>query len=296
MSTGGPPASPPPADRRELPGSDHEGGFHRRLDSLPGLRYNASGSRAPRPVPPNRPFKVVQVILPFRGQPGSQHWPLVTLGLILVNTLVFLYELHLGSSGAMALIMKGGAVPAKLSGLKLHRPADTLHLLGTMFSSLFIHVGWVHLLGNLLFLWVFGEALEDLLGPWRFAGFYLFCGFFALVIHTLVAHRLTAPIIGASGAIAGLLGGYLRLLPQAPIRTLLFLGVTFKIIALPAFVLLGLWLLLQFYGLRAGGAVAWLAHLGGFFTGLLAIHLFLPNSRPGKPAKPKPRPSRRRKR
>lgn len=197
----------------------------------------------------------------------------------------------------MALIMKGGAVPAKLSGLKLHRPADTLHLLATMFTSMFIHVGWVHLLGNLIFLWVFGEALEDLLGPWRFLGFYLFCGFFALVFHTLAAHRLTAPIIGASGAIAGLLGAYLRLLPQAPISTLVFLGVTFKVIPLPAFVLLGLWLLLQFYGLRQGGAVAWLAHLGGFFTGLLAIHLFVPasSSPPRRKAAPRrQKPARRR--
>jgi membrane associated rhomboid family serine protease len=211
--------------------------------------------------------------------------PLVTLGLIALNFMVFFYQLYLGHDATMAMIWKGGAVPAKLSQVKLFSSQNSLQLLATMFTSVFIHGGWVHLLGNMLFLWVFGEALEDELGHLRFLGFYLFCGFFALLVHTLAASRLTAPIIGASGAIAGVLGAYLMRFPQAPVQTLIYLIVKFRVVGIPAFVWLGFWLLLQFFGLRQGGAIAWFAHLGGFFTGLLTIALFVPTPQSQGPAR-----------
>jgi membrane associated rhomboid family serine protease len=218
-------------------------------------------------------------MIPVRGAP-SNTWPVVTLGLIAVNLAVYLYQLHLGPQGESALFLKGGAVAAKLSQIKLIGSRQSLWILGTMFSSLFLHGGWVHLLGNMWFLWLFGEALEDDLGHLHFLAFYLFSGFFACIFHVLAASRLDAPLIGASGAIAGVLGGYLMRLPQSPIRTVVFWRLKVEIVNIPAFVWLGLWLALQFYGLRRGGTVAWVAHLGGFITGLLTVSLFTPVKRP----------------
>lgn len=225
------------------------------------------------------------MLLPIRGLASKRSFPYATLGLICLNLIIFLFQLYLGEEATVKLFWQGGAIPAKLSQVKLFTSWQSLKLLATMFTSLFLHAGWVHLLGNMLFLWVFGEALEDELGHWRFLGFYFFCGFFALLIHSLVAGRLAVPIIGASGAIAGLLGAYLIRYPQAPVQTLVYCLVRFKIIEVPAFVWLGLWLLLQFYGLRQGGPVAWFAHLGGFVTGLLGIYLFLPGPPTGKAKK-----------
>ncbi len=235
------------------------------------------------------------MVLPIRGQAAQRVWPLATLGLIALNVLIFLLQLRLGEEATLDLFWQGGAIPAKLSQVKVFHSWQSLRLLATMFTSLFLHAGWVHLLGNLLFLWVFGEALEDELGHWRFLGFYFFCGFFSLLIHAVVASRLSVPIIGASGAIAGLLGAYLLRFPQAPVQTLFYLLVRFTIVPVPAYVWLGLWLLLQVYGLRQGGPVAWFAHLGGFFTGLLAIGLFAPAAMPvAATAKSRPRKKNRR--
>jgi len=225
------------------------------------------------------------MIIPLRGQVSQHRWPLATLGLILLNLVIFFLQLQWGEDATLNIFWQRGAIPAKLSQVKVFGSWQSLKLMATMFTSLFLHAGWVHLLGNLLFLWVFGEALEDELGPWRFLGFYFFCGFFALLLHAVVASRLSVPIIGASGAIAGLLGAYLIRYPQAPVQTLFFLLVRFKIIAVPAYVWLGLWLVLQFYGLRQGGPVAWFAHLGGFLTGLLGVGLFVPAAAPAKPVR-----------
>ena len=215
-------------------------------------------------------------MIPLRGAPAKHRWPWVTLGLIAVNLAIFLYQLHIGPDASTDLFYKKGAVAAKLSRLKVLSLSQSVGLLPTMFSSLFLHAGWVHLIGNMWFLWVFGEALEDDLGPLRFLGFYLFCGFFACIFHVLAASSLAVPLIGASGAIAGVLGGYLIRLPKSPICTIVFWRLRPETVYIPAFVWLGLWLALQFYGLRNGGAVAWMAHLGGFFIGLLTVNLFTP--------------------
>ena len=236
------------------------------------------------------------MILPIRGLSSQRSWPYVTIGLIILNFIIYFLQMHLGEEATLKLFWQGGAIPSKLSQVKLFTSWQSLKMLATMFTSLFLHAGWVHLLGNMLFLWVFGEALEDELGHWRFLGFYFFCGFFSLLIHSVVAGRLSVPIIGASGAIAGFLGAYLIRYPQAPVQTLVFLLVRFKIIEVPAFVWLGLWLVLQFYGLRQGGAVAWFAHLGGFLTGLLGVFLFLPATSPATPKKTAPRKKNRRRR
>jgi membrane associated rhomboid family serine protease len=215
-------------------------------------------------------------MIPLRGASGRQGWPWVTLGLIAANLVVYLYMVHLGPKGAEALFWQKGAVASKLSHPKLLTSLEALRLIPTMFSSLFLHADWFHLAGNMWFLWVFGEALEEDLGHGRFLAFYLFCGFFAGLFHVLAASRLSVPLIGASGAIAGVLGGYLRRLPKSPILTLVFWRLKPEFSHIPAYVWLGLWLALQFYGLRGGGTVAWMAHLGGFFMGLLTVSLFMP--------------------
>ena len=215
-------------------------------------------------------------MFPIRGAPAKQRRPWVTLGLIAANVAVFLYQLHIGPQAAAALFLHKGAVAAKLSQPQLVTSYQALSLLPTMFSSLFLHGGWLHLIGNLWFLWVFGEALEDDLGPGRFLAFYVFCGFFAGVFHVLASSSLSAPLIGASGAIAGVLGGYLIRLPKAPIRTVVFWRLRPEIWQVPAFFWLLLWLGLQFYGLRQGGPVAWMAHLGGFGIGMLMVSFFTP--------------------
>ncbi len=216
------------------------------------------------------------MLFPLRGAPALRRPPLVTLGLIAVNLAVFFYQMRLGPQAGAALVLQKGAVAAKLSHPHLLFSYQGLSLLPTMFSSLFLHGGKVHLLGNMWFLWLFGEALEDDLGHGRFLAFYLFCGFFAGLFHVLGSSQLTAPLIGASGAIAGVLGGYLRRLPQSPIHTLILFRLRPEMVPVPAYVWLGLWLVLQFYGLRQGGPVAWMAHLGGFFIGLVTVNLFTP--------------------
>jgi membrane associated rhomboid family serine protease len=229
-------------------------------------------------------------MIPIRGAPARHRWPWVTLGLITVNVLVYLYQMYIGPQATMDLFWQQGAVASKLSQPKLLGSSQALRLLPTMFSSLFLHYGWFHLIGNLWFLWVFGEALEDDLGPGRFLAFYLFCGFFAGLFHVLAASQLRAPLIGASGAIAGVLGGYLMRLPKSPILTVVFWRLKPEFAYVPAFFWLVLWLALQFYGLRRGGTVAWMAHLGGFFMGLLTVSLFTPlRAEPAGVANPPPK-------
>jgi membrane associated rhomboid family serine protease len=238
-------------------------------------------------------------MIPIRGAVAGK-WPWITLGLIAANIAVYLYQLHLGPRGESALFLKGGAVAAHLSRFKLLGLGQSLQVPATMFSSLFLHAGWVHLLGNMWFLWLFGEALESDLGHLRFLAFYLFSGFFSCLFHVLAASNLDAPLIGASGAIAGVLGGYLVRLPQAPIRTVVFWRLKWETVNIPAFFWLLLWLGLQFYGLRRGGTVAWMAHLGGFITGLCTVKLFTPMTPaaalPPKPALKKARAGGRKKR
>jgi membrane associated rhomboid family serine protease len=231
-------------------------------------------------------------MIPIRGAPAKQRRPWVTLGLIAANVAVFLYLLYLGPKAQSAIFSQKGAVAAKLSQPSLVTSYQAWRLLPTMFSSLFLHGGWLHLIGNLWFLWVFGEALEDDLGHQRFLAFYLFCGFFAGLFHVLASSSLSAPLIGASGAIAGVLGGYLIRLPKSPIRTVVFWRLRPEFWQVPAFAWLLLWLALQFYGLRQGGPVAWMAHLGGFGIGLLTVNLFTPVNPGAAHGRPVPKKGR----
>jgi membrane associated rhomboid family serine protease len=140
-----------------------------------------------------------------------------------------------------------------------------------------MHGGWIHVLSNMLFLWIFGDNIEDKLGHFRYLSFYLLCGVIASLSHILTNPSSQVPSIGASGAIAGVMGAYMVLFPKARIRTLLILGIFIQIVRVPAMVMLGYWILIQVLsgfaeiGLRAGGGIAWFAHIGGFIAGFFLI-------------------------
>ena len=213
-------------------------------------------------------------MIPYRDDRRWRTVPLMTIAIIAINAWVFFYEAKQNEFRLVQTFRRYGLTPRNVA----QSPSlPALRATAASFvTSLFLHAGFWHFFGNMWFLWVFGEALEDDLGPGRFLGFYLFCGFFACIFHVLAASSLDRPMIGASGAIAGVLGGYLIRLPKSSICTIVFWRLRPETVYIPAVVWLGLWLALQFYGLRNGGAVAWMAHLGGFFIGLATVNLFTP--------------------
>jgi membrane associated rhomboid family serine protease len=202
----------------------------------------------------------------------SRSFPVVSVTLIVVNVLVFLYEFSLGQH-VRALIASYGVIPVSFfGGNNLSQfPLRSQVLL----TSMFLHGGWFHVGGNMLYLWIFGDNVEDRLGHVRFLFFYLVCGVAAGMTHVIANPHSSAPTIGASGAIAGVLGAYFLLYPRARVLTLLPLGIYFQIIELPAFFFLGFWLLIQSISGLASlavrgevvGGIAWWAHIGGFAVG-----------------------------
>ena len=195
--------------------------------------------------------------------------PLVTYGLIALNVLFFLVEL----SGGDPFIMKWAFVPSRF----LANPgAEFL----TIFTSMFMHAGWVHLGGNMLYLWIFGDNVEDRFGPVKFLVFYLLCGIAATFAQLAFSIGSDIPNLGASGAIAGVLGAYILMFPQARVRVLMGTGV----IPMPALVVIGFWIVLQFFngvasiaGAADTGGVAYMAHVGGFLAGVVLVYLFRGN-------------------
>ena len=218
-------------------------------------------------------------MIPLRDANPTRRTPLVTLALIVACFVAFAYELgRLGSGGMEALdafVTEWGIVPAELTDAW----ASGSGLVGealTLISSQFLHGGWLHLLGNLLFLWIFGNNVEDRLGRLRFLLFYLVGGAIAGLTQVAIDPASTIPTIGASGAIAATLGAYLVLFPRARITSLVFLGFFYQLIDVPAVVVLVFWFLLQLIdGIASlgvtdvGGGVAFFAHIGGFVFGAL---------------------------
>jgi membrane associated rhomboid family serine protease len=211
-------------------------------------------------------------MLPLKDDVPSRSFPWVTVFLITLNSSVFLWEIFLGSE-ARGLIQNYAVVPRAILSLGLPR----FH---TLLTSMFLHGGWGHIIGNMLYLWIFGDNVEDCLGKLRYVLFYLLCGVVASFAHILTSAGSTVPTIGASGAISGILGGYLLLYPRAGVWTFIFFGFFIRMIKVPAFVVLGFWILLQLLQgvaslpqASAGGGVAWFAHIGGFFAGLAFVKL-----------------------
>lgn len=204
-------------------------------------------------------------------------FPIVTVLLIASNILVFLYEISLGEGQGEHFVGAFALVPARLfhaaATFSGPFPAGV-----TVFTSMFLHGGLFHLAGNMLYLWIFGNNIEDAMGRFRFIVFYVICGMVAAVSHAMTDTRSLVPMIGASGAISGVLGAYLLLYPQARVLTLFILGFFVRLIEVPAIIILGFWFVLQFLNALVtrdgGGGVAWYAHIGGFLAGMVLIGLF----------------------
>jgi membrane associated rhomboid family serine protease len=226
-------------------------------------------------------------MFPLRDENPPQSVPVITRVLIVINAIAFVYELMLGQQVGYFLL-EWGMVPARVS-LALREGGESLSGPGlTLVSSMFLHGGWLHLIGNMWYLWIFGDNIEDRLGHGKFLGFYLLAGIVAALLHYVLHPASRVPTVGASGAIAGVLGGYLVAFPRARIITLVPLFPFFQVMALPALVVLGLWFVMQFFSGAlslgfgmGGGGVAWWAHIGGFAFGIVAMWLLGGRSRRG---------------
>ena len=253
-------------------------------------------------------------MIPIKDNIPTDRFPVVTLGLIIVNFLVYFLAIRHGGSFFSGPdsqeVMKYGAIPYSLTHSGAHcaevvrqtlsgtsqptvlcnsrilaangiAPENTLPVWQTVFTSMFMHASIIHIGGNMIFLWIFGNNVEDSMGPVKFFSFYMVGGIVALALQVAVAPNSTAPTIGASGAIAAVLGGYIVLYPRSRVLTLVLIILFFTVIELPAWVMLGIWFAEQaiFAGAGltnptgAGGGVAYFAHIGGFVFGLLAIRL-----------------------
>lgn len=216
-------------------------------------------------------------MIPLRDINPTRRFAVVTFVLIVLNVVVFVYELTLGRQATEVFMNTYALVPARLFG-----PAEAGHAafpaVGTVFSSMFIHGGFLHVAGNMLFLWIFGNNVEDAMGRMRYVVFYAVCGFFAATAHAWMNRVSTVPMIGASGAVSGVLGAYLLLYPRARVITLIFFGFFIRTVEVPAMIVLGFWFALQFLNAvvesGARGGIAWYAHVAGFLAGVLLIGLF----------------------
>ena len=203
---------------------------------------------------------------------------IVTIALIALNVLAFFLELGQGSEGALqSFITAWGVVPREYSVGHDIPPTIPVPYWSTLITSMFLHGGWMHLGGNMLYLWIFGDNLERVMGAARYAVFYIVCGIAAGLAHILFAGGSAVPSVGASGAISGVLGGYLLLFPQNRVKVLTRGGVA----SVPAIVVLGMWIVIQLVSqlgsianTSQGGGVAYMAHIGGFVAGMALVKLF----------------------
>lgn len=231
-------------------------------------------------------------MIPLKDDIPSKTFPIVNITLIVINVVVFFFELMLGSH-LQVFIEQFGVIPIKYfyEGIQLSTGeviyfSDYSRII-PLFSSIFLHGGWFHLFGNMLYLWIFGDNVEDRMGHFRYLIFYILCGLSASITHIIMNSESSVPTIGASGAIAGVLGAYMFLYPNAKVIVLLPIFIFFEVIQLPALFVLGLWFVMQlFQGTlalsvesSATGGVAWWAHIGGFIFGAITVHIFKRKSR-----------------
>jgi membrane associated rhomboid family serine protease len=219
-------------------------------------------------------------MIPLRAETPRHSFAFVTVLLIALNAGVFFYELSLPAKAQNALISNLGVVPARAERILKNPDRYARPAIATLFTSMFLHGGWLHLLGNMLFLWVFGGSVEGRLGHGAYFVFYLFCGLAAGATHILASWGSQVPSIGASGAISGVMGAYIVLFPASKILTLVPLLIIFFTVRLPAVLMLGYWFVIQFLsGISTLGranpeGVAWWAHIGGFLVGALVGMIF----------------------
>lgn len=218
-------------------------------------------------------------MIPLRDDNPTELRPIVTVTIIVLCLLVFALQLALGNAGFGAMVYRFGFTPAALFGDPVdHAHAGALSPLITIFTSMFLHGGVAHAAGNMLYLWIFGNNVEDAMGHTRFIVFYLVCGAAAAATHAGPSPDSVIPMIGASGAISGILGAYLLLFPRARVLILIPFGLYSRVVWLPALWVLGLWFVLQILSSlladTSAGGVAWGAHIGGFVAGVLLIPVF----------------------
>jgi len=223
-------------------------------------------------------------MIPIRDDQPRFSTPYVNYFIVGLNTLAFLYELSIQASGRHALdrfVYQFGVVPTHVELALAHLNVSGAFL--PILTSMFLHGGWLHIIGNMWFLWIFGDNIEDHLGHFSYLVFYLICGFAAAVTHILFNFGSNEPTVGASGAIAGVMGAYVLLYPRARVLTLVPLIVFFTFWWLPAWIFLGYWFVIQFLSgaamsiaetSRGTGGIAFWAHVGGFVAGIVLIKIF----------------------
>ncbi len=232
-------------------------------------------------------------MIPLHDDNPTEINPIVTIALIVLCSLVFLYEVSLPDQAGEAFVFQYGAIPASIFGHEAALPenAVAVPVTLTLLTSMFLHGGWMHLIGNMLYLWIFGNNIEDVMGHVKFVIFYVVCGLLAAMSHALTDPSSGIPMVGASGAISGVLGAYLLLYPRAQVLVLIPLGIFMRTMYVPAGFVLGFWFVLQLLsgGMsmgQGGGGVAFFAHVGGFLAGMALIGFFKhPNVRFFAPAR-----------
>lgn len=227
--------------------------------------------------------------LPLYDDNTPQAWPIVTWLLIFCCVIIFLVQATQAPDAARLMLLQYATIPSLVSGeASLPLELTVIPPSVSLVTSTFLHGGWLHLGGNMLYLWIFGDNVEDKMGPIKFAVFYLLCGIAASLAHVAVNPGDSTPLVGASGAIAGVLAAYLLMFPRAKVRVFMLIIIFIRWIYLPAFVVLGAWLLLQVFAapgsLDQQGGTAYFAHLGGFVAGIVLTPFF---RKKGVPLMPK---------
>lgn len=220
-------------------------------------------------------------MIPLKDTIPSQTFPFVNILLILANSLIFLFEVSLSPAELQSLLHTFGVIPARFFATSGNGPENLLARYFPLFTSMFLHGGWFHVIGNMWYLWIFGDNVEDRMGHIRYFLFYILCGLGAGLAQTYFNPASTVPTIGASGAIAGVMGAYMVSFPRARVITLVFIIFFIDIIEIPAFFFLGIWVFMQFLQGTASlmapanlGGVAWWAHIGGFVMGAVLVFFF----------------------
>ena len=206
--------------------------------------------------------------------------------MILLNSAIFIYQFTLGEA-VTDFMYAYGVIPYRFLHLFSSNPAELV----TPFTAMFLHGGWLHVIGNMLFLYIFGDNVEDILGHGRYLAFYILCGALSFMAQIALQSNSMVPNVGASGAIAGVLGAYILLFPRARIVTLLPIVIFFTLVEIPAFVFIGIWFVIQFLSgaLTLGradalsGGVAWWVHIGGFIAGMILVKLMAPGGTGRRP-------------
>jgi membrane associated rhomboid family serine protease len=215
-------------------------------------------------------------MIPYKDDNPIHIIPVSTVLIIALNLLVFIMQL-LSGEDSRSIVYSYGAIPHNIISFQSNQPIPPLL---TIFTAMFMHGGPFHLAWNMLYFWIFGDNIEERLGHIRFVLFYLFCGVVAAFSHALFSPGSNIPMVGASGAVSGMLGAYILLFPTAKVRTIIFLGFYVTVVKIPALIVIGFWAIIQVVsGLLSSGSanlggIAFFAHVGGFFAGLFTIKLW----------------------